>query len=315
VPLGGRLGAAERAEDLQRARLEKEFEARKLEVRARVRGRFATALYASRVLGLREQALRLGESAVAAARARLAAGDALADEVARAEMELFRIEEGLGRARSLEGEALAELAAAIGAPDPRLGSVEGDLEEALEVPSIESLSARIAESPILEAAEADVAAYRARLDLAEAQKVPDVNLDFFYRRLESTEENTFDAGIIVPLPIFDRNQGRILEATAEVAAAEARARASRGAVTARLRVLASRLSRAVAAAQRLREEVLPRSDVVLRAAEGRYAGGDEGLAAVLPVRREHTALRLEYLDALREVMESWAAISGILRGT
>jgi cobalt-zinc-cadmium efflux system outer membrane protein len=315
VPLGRRLGAGARAGERDAAYLEKELEVRRLEVRSRVHGRFAAALYAARVAALRKEALQNGSSAVAAARARVAAGEAPAEEIPRAEMERLRVEGDLERARSLEEEALLELEAAVGAPDLRVGSVEGSLEEALEVPAIESLAARLAESPILEAAEADLEARRAHLELAEAQRVPDVNLDFFYRRLEASEEDAFDVGISVPLPVFDRNQGRIREVRANVAAAEARARTVRGEVAARLRVSVSRLSRAVAAARRLREEVLPRAALVLGAAEARYSGGDASLSDVLPVRRDHTAVQLEYLDALREVMESWAGIAGILRGT
>jgi outer membrane protein TolC len=50
----------------------------------------------------------------------------------------------------------------------------------------------------------------------------------------------------------------------------------------------------------------------LSSAETRYASGDISLAELLSIRRDWTRVRLEYLDALQDVMQAWAALSPYL---
>lgn len=59
----------------------------------------------------------------------------------------------------------------------------------------------------------------------------------------------------------------------------------------------------------LREDILPQAQSVLDGFETRYAEGDVSLIEILPVRRDATTLRLNYLDALRDVMQTWAQLS------
>jgi outer membrane protein TolC len=158
---------------------------------------------------------------------------------------------------------------------------------------------------------ADIAVQRARIDLAETQRIPDVSLELLYRRI-SDVENTVDVGLRVPIPLFNRSQGSIREARADFVAAEARARAARHALALELQTAYGTLASAIAAAQLLRDEILPRAESVLQSAETRYASGDISLAELLPIRRDWTRVRLEYLDALQHVMQAWAALSPYL---
>ena len=312
VPVGGRLGAAVRVEELERGRLLKELEAMRIGIRSRVHGAFAAALYMEEAARLQAAALRIAEGGVAVTRARHAAGDALPEDVARVEMEELRVRLERDRALSLREATFVALAATLGDPGLRIGSVAGAIEGALEIPALESLLAALGQNPLVEAAEAGVAVERAREELARAQRIPDVNLDLFYRRQEASRTDAFDAGISVAIPLFDRNQGRIREARAETAAAEARVRATRNDLERQVRESHLRLARAMSHARLLKDEVLPRADTVLRGTETRYGGGDLGLAEVLAVRREHGAARLSYLESLREVMEAWAVLRAFL---
>jgi cobalt-zinc-cadmium efflux system outer membrane protein len=116
-------------------------------------------------------------------------------------------------------------------------------------------------------------------------------------------------GVRVPIPLFNRYQGRIHEAKADFVADEARARSVRNELTLELQTSYRTLARAIAAAQLLREEILPRAESVLRRAETRYANGDISLAELLPIRRDWTRERLDYLEALNEVTQAWAALA------
>jgi cobalt-zinc-cadmium efflux system outer membrane protein len=246
-------------------------------------------------------------------KARLDAGDALREDLARAEMEQARAQVELRRADALREQAMVALTAAIGDPALSVKSLDGTLDTTFELPTMESLVASLASNPTAALADADIRASNARVDLAKAQRIPDVKVELLYRRLQAEKENAFDVGLSIPLPLFDRNQGRIREARAEVTAAEARSRSTQNDLTFRLRDAYSQLTAALANSRTLKSEVLPRADTVLKAAETRYTAGDISLSEVLPVRRDWAAVQLTYLESLRDVMQAWSALRSLAR--
>jgi cobalt-zinc-cadmium efflux system outer membrane protein len=311
TPLSQRLGLARRVETLDRDRLGLELEVKRLEIRRRVQSAFATVLYGQRVIQARAEDVRIAENGVAVAKARLAAGDAIPAEVGQAEVELGRTRLALEQATSRHAQAIEALVTGMGDPTLHVESLEGSLEGPLALPTLELLATRLEQSPFIGAAEADIAVQRARIDLAETQRIPDVSLDLLYRRVGDVE-NTVDVGVRVPIPLFNRYQGRIREARADFVAAEARARSARNELARELQTSYRTLATAIAAAKLLREEILPRAENVLRSAETRYASGDISLTELLPIRRDWTRVRLDYLDTLQDVMQAWAALSPYL---
>ena len=308
LPLGRRLAIARQAETLDRDRFLHDWANKRRVVRVRVQSAFAATLYRQRVIQERAEDVRIAENGVAVARARLSAGDAIPAEVGQAEVELGRARLELENATSMYTQAVEALATAMGEPTMEVKALEGSLEEPLALPSFESLIARLAQSPVVASAEADIATQRARLELVKAQQTPDVTFDLSYRRVGDVE-NTVDVGVRLPIPLFNRYQGRIREIREDMMGAEARARAIRNELALELQTAYRTLARAVAAVKLLREEILPRAERVLQNAEARYASGDTSLAELLPIRRDWTRARLDYLEALSEVMQAWATLS------
>ena len=146
------------------------------------------------------------------------------------------------------------------------------------------------------------------MDLAKAERIPDVKVELLYHRLEASQENTLDVGLSIPLPLFNRNQGRLREVRAEVVAAEARSRMTQNELATRLCESYLQLTAALANSRTLKTEILSRADTVLKGGEARYAAGDISLAEILPVRRDWAAVQLSYLESLRDVMQAWAEI-------
>lgn len=313
IPVGGRLGAAGEAERREAERLARELDLRRLEIHSRVRGAFATALFAAEVARLNLETHELARRAVEIARVRQGGGDATADEVARVEMEEIRARLEVDKAQGLRNLAFVGLAFALGDAGLRVETVEGSLETALDLPSVESILSSLDGGVHAALARADIEAARARIDLARAERIPDVTIDLFYRRLEVSNRNAFDVGLVVPLPVFDRNQGRIREAEADRRAAEARARTTRDEAIRRVREAHAKLSEAIGHVRLVRDELLPKAAVVSRTAETRYGAGDLSLADILPIRREAAAVRLAYLEGLREVMEAWGELRLFLK--
>lgn len=200
------------------------------------------------------------------------------------------------------------LAAAVGDSRLSVKSLVGSLETTFEIPTLEALAASLSSQPEFALADASLRASNARIDQAKAERIPDVKVEALYHRLEATKENTFDIGLSLPLPLFNRNQGKLREARAEADAAEARSRMTGNELNLRLRESYVQLTSALATSHALQTEILPRAEIVLKSAESRYAAGDTSLAEVLPVRRDWAAIQLSHLESLRDVMQAWAQV-------
>jgi len=311
IPLGARLGKAREAELLEREVRVRGLEVTRRDLRRRVHGAFATALYQEKAFQTQSQIAQSIEKVAATAKARLDAGDAVPEDLARAEMEQARAKVEVQRSQSLREQAMLGLAAAIGDSRLNVKSLAGILDRTFEIPTLESLAANLSAQPEFALADASLRASKARIDLAKAERIPDVKVEALYHRLESTKENTFDIGLSVPLPLFNRNQGRLREAHAEAAAAEARSRSTQNDLAFRLRESYTRLTSALASSRAFKSEILPRADTVLKSAEARHVAGDISLSELLPVRREWSALQLTYLESLRDVMQTWAEVRSL----
>jgi cobalt-zinc-cadmium efflux system outer membrane protein len=314
IPLSRRLGKARQAELLDREVRARGLEVKRRDIRKGVHSAFATALYQEKAWQAQSEIQQNAEKAVAMTLARVQAGDAVKEDLARVEMELARTKVELQRAESLHEQSLIALVSAIGDATLSVKSLAGTLEAAFEIPTLESLVANLASQPETALADADIRARAARVDVATAERVPDVKVELLYHRLEASSADTLDVGLSIPLPLFNRNQGKLREARAEVAAAEARARMTQNELSRKLRESYLQLTSALNSSRTLKTEILGKADTVLKTAEVRYAAGDISLAEILPVRRDWAAVQLSYLESLRNVMQAWASLSPYVGG-
>jgi outer membrane protein, heavy metal efflux system len=311
VPLGGRLGSARQAGNWEQLRFSREIELKRVEIRKAVHRAFATALYQETAVNLQTGIAAGLQSAVDIARHRVDQGDATPDELARAELELARGQIELQRSQALREQADAGLAAAVGVPDLVVENLDGGLENVFELATIESVAVDLENSPAMDLAWASVEESRAGIDLVKAERIPDVRVEVLYRRLETDKENSIDLGLSIPLPIFNRGAGQMRAARAELAAAEARARASAVEVIRRFRESQSQLASALDQASTLRTVILPRAEAIRTTMQRRYDAGDASLAELIPVSRDWAALQLTYLEALRDVMGAWTELRSL----
>ncbi len=307
VPLGGRLSAARdvarRESDAASARAE----LRTREVRGRAHAAFATALYFEAASNAVSNNFAAAQSTTRITKARVEAGDVLREDLARAEMDEFQARLEMNAADAARGLATSELSAALGRRF-QIMSLKGALGDALALPAIGSMTARLTNNPAVSVAESELAAQQARVQLAKGERIPDINFDLFYRRLQETRQDAFDAGVRFQIPLFSRPGARVRAAVAEASSAEARVASVRNATTQRFHEARAKLLAALDSAQMLEKEILPRADLVLRAAEARYEAGDEGLSDVLQKRRDRNATQSIYLQALRDIHDNWRAL-------
>ncbi len=313
VPLGKRLSAAREVHEREREALQHELAAKTREARRRAHGAFATALFADEAHRLNTRLVDAATESVRLTRVRLAGGDAAADEVERAELELARARAELARATALREQAFAALSAALGPSRPAVHSLAGALDAGLELPALEAIVAELAAHPALAQAQAETAAARARVDLASADRVPDLTFELLFRRDEATRRNGFDVGFSLPLPVFDKKQGREKEARALQTAAEARTLRTQADLETELRAAHGELAASLAHARQLQKEVVPRLARLASLVETRVSVGDATVADLIPLQRESAATHLARLESLRDAHQAWARLRPLLK--
>jgi len=119
-------------------------------------------------------------------------------------------------------------------------------------------------------------------------------------------------GVSVPVPVFNRNQGRVLEARYRLAKAGEERRAAEAQVRAALAEAYGALARAFVEATRLHNEVLPGAQRVFDAVSEGYRQGKFGLLDVLDAQRTLFEARGRYLEALAAYHKAVADIERLI---
>ena len=307
VPLGKRLSAARKAEQAVATMRAQELNLAHVELTRTVRNAFATALFSSEVFNVQSNTANSLKELARITEARVEAGDVAPLDLARIQTEEAQHRLEMKEAARLRHEALDELATAMGNFRVEIVSLSGSLPETLQISSIKA-AVFGGDHPVVAVSQSEVEAQRARVKQARAERVPDVNLDLVYRRIESSRTDAFDVGVRIPIPLFDRNK-RVSQAEYELRASEARLARTQNQIGHDQHRLELALQSAFETAEILQIEILPKTDRLLAGAEARYKAGDIPLSELLIIRRETAQARLRYAETLRAVMEAWSALA------
>lgn len=303
IPLAGRLGAARELENIRATSAELEAERVLLRIRRKVQGAFATALFADEAARIQSNTVHDAQALARILKARVKEGDALPEDLARAESQALRAKVELKRAEHLQEHARKALLAEIG--DPKLSALKlkGEIDDLL---GLDHLTLLVQEMKTAESlGEAAVQQQKAALALARKERIPDLKLELLYRREETSREDAFDIGISIPIPLFDRSRAKIQAASAELRAAQARLENTRLKAEVEQHELRAHLETALDIATLIRTQIQPRAVRTLDAATSRYKAGDTSLAEYLRRRGEYLEVQEAYLNNLRAIAEIW----------
>ncbi len=205
------------------------------------------------------------------------------------------------------------LAAIWGGRTPAFEEVAGDFYE-LPLPlPIEDSAAAIDENPDVARWESQERKQRAALSLAKAGAVPDVSVGGGIQRFEAGDDSALVVGLGVPIPLFDRNQGAIREATAELGKVRRQEEAERVRVLASLAEATGALAAAYEEATVLRDEVLPRAEQALADRAGRrYRQGKFDYLYVLDTQRTLLEIQAAYIDAVEAYHKASAEVRRLI---
>jgi cobalt-zinc-cadmium efflux system outer membrane protein len=219
----------------------------------------------------------------------------------------------LQRARNQHLAVWRSLAAVVGTPDMPPQRLTGEPWDDLPLLTWDDAYSRLlAESPQLAAAQAGIARAQAAVARECSQRVPNLDLQMAVQYDNATKYawGTVQAGM--PMPIFNRNQGNIRKAQAELMAARHEARRVQLELQQRLAVVFEQYESARYQVERYSRDILPIAKQSLDLANLGYRQGEYNYLFLLTAQRTYFQTNLAYLDALRELRAAATAIEGNL---
>jgi len=144
------------------------------------------------------------------------------------------------------------------------------------------------------------------------EAVPDINTRVSVQQVDGTDDTITGVQVGIPLPLWNRNQGGIRQAQAEVTAASQNIDRLALDLKRRLATTFRDYADAHAQAQIYSEEILPRSKKTFELVQQAYAIGEVGYLDLLAAQRTYSQTNLRYLDSLQSLWQNWAQIDGLL---
>ncbi len=312
IELGGKRTKRLRVAEIGRGLAAWDYEAKRLSVLTETAQAFVEVLAGQRRVELQTAGLELAREVLRTVSERVEAGKSSPIERARAQIVASQSGISLERAKRALEAARARLAASWGGSAARFQSVSGALEETPEVPALETLGAWIGENPDVSRWAVEITERRARVELADAQAIPDLTVKAGARLLRGSDETAFVVGLSLPLPLFDRNQGRRREAAFKLAKAIEERRAAEVRVRTALSDAYQALLSAYSEVATLRDEVLPAARSAFDGISESYRQGKLTQLDVLDSQRTLFQVRDQYTDALSSYHRARARVEGLV---
>ena len=312
IEMGGkraaRITAAERGRDIA----VEELNVRRVEVRAAVIAAFFETLAAQERAALAQASADLARRATDAVAKRVAAGKVSPVEETKARVAEAGVRVELAQAQSEQRSARARLASLLGANPPRFTQVAGSVGDLPVIPSLDDIQQRLSASSALRRARLEVERRRSLADVERSKQTPDITVSLGVKRPNELQRNQLMLGVSVPLPLFDRNQGNLLEALKR----EDKARDELQALNVRLdtEVLQARerLASVRGEIDVLQREVLPGAKSAYDAATVGFENGKFNFLEVLDAQRTYFAAKSQYLKALAEAHRAAADMDRVI---
>jgi len=314
LQLGGKRSKRHRMADLEEDVAGWDYEAARLDVLTDTTQAFTAVLAGQQRLALDEELVQLAQEALNLVVTEIEEGKVRPIERTRAKIAVASAELRRDQTRAELLTARSNLAAQWGSEQEIFLVVDGDLETVREPPTLASMFERIDRNPAIARWATEVERRRAALAVAKAERIPNVFVEAGYRRLTSVEENSAVFGVGLPLPLVDRNQGGILEATYDLKKAEVEERAARLAIRTELAAADDRLRAAFAEVTSLRNDILPDAESVYTQLLADFDTGDSPYDDLLDAQRVLFVLRSQYVERLEDFHVAAADVERLIGG-
>jgi len=320
IVTGGKLGKSREIFGAEAKLAEIEAQEQRMRVETAVKMAFLRVLAAQEWLEARRDLAKIAEGTAQTQRELMNTGQADESEVLEAEVDAQRMRMAARMQENTLREEWRSLAAVIGQPDLPVATVAGDLERGWPELNEEEAVERIAkQSPAVQIAETAAGRAQAVLVRAQREPVPDIllrgGLEYNHELLGSVPWAKGWEGIAeasVEIPIFNRNQGNVGAARADMERAEQEKRRVSLTLRERAATVVDEYANARLMAVEYRDEILPHAKKAYSLLVDKYGKMLASYPRVLESRRKLYELQIEYIAALEGVWTNGLALQGYL---
>ena len=322
IPLGGKLSKNRRVFEQEINKAEANREAQRARVLNSVRLLYFEALGAQRLVEIKKDLAKLAEESTDISAELYNVGLADRPDQIKTEIEQQRAEAEYLEARSRYEAVWQKIGAMVGRPGLLPVLLSGDLADLQsEIDSEELLADLLAQSPEIKTAQFQVERAKAVLKRARAEKVPDLylrggvgyNNELIERNgvvRRAGTEGFVEVG--VSLPIFNRNQGGIKTAEAELAIAEREVERLQLALRTRFAQVLSDYRTALLLADKYAKQILPKAKIAYDMYSANFESMTAGYTNVLATRAAYLKAQVEYANKLTQARQSLVLLNGFL---
>jgi len=314
IELAGKRAKRTRVASLDKELVQWDYRAARQDVLRDATQAFFAVLAAQERLALTERLLELSRQAQAAVAQRVQAGrDSPVDELranvafSESRIERQKAERALIAARH-------GLAATWGSRAPMFEKAADDFYGVSGPRPWTEMIAAIAGNPDLARWATEEDKRRAALHLEKAQAVPDVTIGGGVRRFEQTDDAAIVFRFAMPIPLFNRNQGGILAAVADLAKTRRQYEAAQVGTLAALSQAAGALAAAHDEVTISRNDVLPKAQQAFEAAQQGYEQGKFDYLYILDAQRTLFRTQAQYVDSVEAYHKAQADVERLIGG-
>jgi cobalt-zinc-cadmium efflux system outer membrane protein len=313
IVTGGKLRLNRARSEQEVAQKEAQALAQQYRVVNGVRVRFYQLLAMQRLLSLRADLLKVALDAVKTTEDLVNVGASNRADLLQARIEARQEGIALDNARVLYEAAWKKLAAFVGEPCLPLTTLQGDLEAPGSAPDCEvALAHLLAASPEVQAARADLIRSQLALKREQVEPIPDVQLRVSNGYDFETRNDVTSVSIGLRLPIFDKNQGNIRAAQAQLLHAQAEVSRIELSLRQRLARQYACYKTALTRAEEYRKHNAPEAREAYELYLDSFRKRRAAWPQVLVAQRTYFQISVEYIEALEDLRHAEVVILGLL---
>jgi len=320
IVLSGRLGLNRTISDQELKQAETEAEEQKVRVVTNVRISYIQALAAQQTLELRQHLSKLADDAVHTSHQLANVGQADAPDVLESEVEAQQAELAVAMAEQNQQRIWKALSAVVGSPRLPLTRLEGKLEDTPPGNTDELVEKIVNQSPAVRIAELGVKRADATLARARRESIPDLQIRAGMQQNGEllSEPNGKPVGLQgfadvgVRIPIFNRNQGNVATARADLERAKREVERVKLVLRERAASVVQNYAFSQTAVDRYKNQMIPRAQKAYDMYAKKYQEMASAYPQVLIAQRTLMQLEVSYITALETFATSSVSLQSYL---
>ncbi|MEO1996000.1 MAG: TolC family protein [Planctomycetaceae bacterium] len=289
------------------------FHAQEQRILNDVRLRFYDALIAERRLKLSKELDQVADHSVKATTQLVRSRQLSEDSLLQSQIEAERVHILLDNALNENLEARRRLWSVLGRPVSESQLLSGDVEADHPVYDWKQCLEMLLDNNFeLHAARTKIDRMRLVVSRAKREVIPDIDLAVSIRHDNITEYDVANVQLGMPVPVFDRNQGNIIRAEAQLAKAIDDVRRRELDLRDRLAVAFREYDNARQQIGRYTDRILPRAQRSLQLVSDGYQKGQVDFLTFVTSQRTFVQTNLAFLKSVQDLRRAVTVIEGQL---